>query len=845
MKILRSSGVHLTLFEALAGVVLVASAVMVALLSAARFVPAWAACLTAIGSLALALAFVRAVQWRIAPRLAAVIGIVGLGALMLRWDPFLHVEGGQDQGLYVAMSAHIARTQSLNVTDGVRASLAPELRGEYDKDNNNLSSIVPGRFEGHHQPGVYISQLDKSAYTLQFYPLHPLWMSLFGSVFGDDNRVYALVFLSLLNILALSLLAYELAGRRAGAGVIAGALLALNPVHVFLSRFPVSENVTLFFTATAVYFFVRYFRDGQARGIELVLSAGAWAAAFFTHVGSFMYAPFLAAILMAGLLTASDASRRSRMVAYGLAILAAYGCSMAFAMRWSFPYTYDIYRIILGEKVGQFLLGYWPWAVIALAVAVAAGGRLLWAHRVAVLRALSAPAVDRGLTLALAVLVAAVVAYSLYQGYRLGFTNHFAGDDWLDKRWRLSGTGWNGFLHSAAAALALYVSPFVLLFFIAVPFARWRSMGVPERLVIAFICVFLVVRLVLDGFTPYYFYSRYLGVEVMPYLMVLAAVWLQRMLDLPALAPKAFAGAILAGAIGWQAWALAPQYPGGEMHRTHATFRPLAAQLRDRDLLIISGFEYPPLQTALDYYYGRNTVKVQAAGLRDAVHRHAPHWADIYILTQAPDIAGASYVGTFVMQRDSYQRAGPLSSLPMNSVGHEIVGLLYRFDRAAAVTLREGQVITFSAKGNSGPYLGTGWSGQERFMRWTEGTSATLVLPFADAVPLQLRFEVRAHNCVPVTVRVNGGPRARWTFTDCGGYGERIVQLRPEDVPGGLQPDLSRRPVTITFEMPEVKAPSEVSTATDPRKLGLSVTKIVVERPAAEPPASTARRATR
>lgn len=826
---LKLPAVDLEPSHVLVATIVVASMVMLLQAAFGAFHAVWAAGLTLAALLGAGALVVRRVAWPASPRRLVAALALGLVALTLRWSPFLITEGGQDQGIYVAMSAHLSRTQGLAITDAVRESLPKEQRAGYDELNNSFGIVLAKRVEGWHQPGVYIVDLERSAYAFQFYALHPLWMALFAGIAGDDQRVYSLVFLSLANLLMLSLLAYQLAGRRPAAGFIAAALLAINPVHVFLSRFPVSENVSVFFTAAAFYGLVRYLKAPPGRpgaALELAFSALAWAGAFFTHIGAFMYAPLIGGAVLAGLVRAGSPSERRAPAAYGLAVVAAWGLALAFNTRWSFPYSFDVYRSLFGDAAALLLLERGWMVVAAAAVLVVAAAWLVGARRAAFLEVTSSPRVRAAAAGALVVVVFAAVAWALFNAWRLGFTTHFAADPWIGQRWALANAGWHGFMHSAIAALAVYVSPFLLVFCLAMLWLRRAALDAYEGFLIAVVALFFVVRVAMDGITPYYFYSRYLGQEVVPYVLVLAAVWLQRLLAAGTARARAAAGAVFALALGWQAWALAPQYPGGEMHRVHASLKPIAAQIRERDLLMLAGGDYPALRTALEYYYGRNIMRVDAAQLREAIRRHAPTWADLYVLSDADNLPGLAYLGAHAIRHDRYSDVGALNTLPRHSSGREFRFYLYRANRAEAARLRPGDTVSFAASGHLQPYLGAGWSGQEQFMRWTEGPTATLLLPLAE--PGLLRFEVRAHNCVPVQVRVNGEPRARWTFTDCARYGERQLAIQREDLAaasGGV--------VQVTFDMPTVKAPAEVSpAASDQRKLGISVTRILLERPA-------------
>ena len=183
------------LVDAIVAFILVASAVMMLQLVLGVFEPIYSLFLSLLLCGALGLAFVRGL--RMPARLAAWAPVLVLAVLALapRWDPFLYVEGGQDQGIYVAMSSHFARTHGIPVIDSVRERLSDNAKADYDRLNNRYYAErveVPGRFEGEHQPGIYIADLDRSRYVFQFYPLHPAWMAMAAAVLGGEHRVYAL-----------------------------------------------------------------------------------------------------------------------------------------------------------------------------------------------------------------------------------------------------------------------------------------------------------------------------------------------------------------------------------------------------------------------------------------------------------------------------------------------------------------------------------------------------------------------------------------------------------------------------------------------------------------------------
>jgi len=694
-----------SLLDALVALVVTTSLVMVVQVTLGRFDPAWAIIWSLLVCAAAGALFVRRFAWPRPSRTLAAGIVLALVALTVRSPPFLYVEGGQDQGVYVAMSAHFARTHGLAITDRVRERLPVAERAEYDRRNNRHDPTrieAIGRSEGEHLPGVFITDLTRSAYVFQFYPLHPLWMALGSAALGDEHRVYALVGLSLLSILMLSLLAYEIGDRRPMAAFVAAALLALDPMHAFLSRFPVSENVTLFFSAAAFYYLLRYVKlrdteDGQ--GWRLALSAAAWTCAFFSHIAGFMYVPLVCLAIVLAIATAARRRQAFELFAYGVLVLVGYALSLAYGMTWAFPYSLGIYRSIFGIPAGSYFVDHWLGIVCAVGAGAGVAFALAWRLRSHLAAQWARWRLAQWLMVGTLAIAGAALAWSLIAGWRLGFTSDYgvaadprtagsvafaaANENWLYSRGQLSHSGAAGFLHASAAALALYVSPFIILFALTAWAWRRRHASLAELVLVLLVAQFLVVRMIGTPLTVYYYYGRYLGAEIVPYVLVLSAIWLGRLFMDGNRMGRIAAGTTLALALAWEAGALAEQRPGGEMQRLDAGLRPVAAHVGDDDLLIISGGATPQLRTALEYYYGRQTMVVPPSELAAALERYSRLWAGVYVLSDKVDIAGLSPVGDFLLVRDTYARGGAYDVLPMGSTVQEARYYLYRAQRPA------------------------------------------------------------------------------------------------------------------------------------------------------------------
>jgi hypothetical protein len=816
---------ELELVDLLVAFIVVTSGIMLLQLVLGIFEPVSALFLSLLICGAIGLAFVRKIDLPMDYRNIAAIALMGVLVLMPRWSPFLYVEGGQDEGLYVSMSSHFARAQGLTIKDQVREKLSEGQKLVYDKNNNHYDDkVVPQRYEGFHQPGVLISDLSNSSYIFQFYPLHPLWMALVGKVLGGENKVYSLVCFSLLNILMLSLLVYELSGRKRAPAFLAAGLLALNPMHVFLSRFPVTENVTVFFSASAFYFLLRYFKDreqGKEQAFHLILSAGSYACLCFNHLAGFMYLPFFLLVLIAGMVSTDSVKRVQHLAGYGLALAVAYFLSLWYGVTWSYPYSYDVYRSIFGVGVGTFFINHWAGTTVSFFFVSVAIIYLTWRFRSRFQSEWNRLGLNKVMVLVLFALQVCAISYAILQAYRLGFTSAYSQDEWLAKYWGLSQKGFAGFGHSSLITLILYVSPFLFAFLLVSFYSKRNSINIYETFLIVLITLFLILRTVIEPFTPYYYYGRYLCGELLPYLIVMASLWLHHSLVDEKRYRNVTAKVLIGLTLTWQVVALAQQYPGGEMHRLHTGLKPLIEKINDDDLLVYDGNPLPTLPTAFQYFYGKQTAIAEPEKLRDFVRESLNTWADVYVLSSSNTLEGYSYVGAFSFVRDTYKRGG-FDLLPINSWSQSHRYYLYRADRQEFFKLHQGDSIDFSQDGNAAKYLGYNWSHQEKSFRWTDGESASLNLPFSEInSDLLLNINLQSHNCVDVTVRVNGEIRTPWSFAGCKGFEDRTLLLRREDLKAGS--------VNVSFDMPGVKSPHDLNSAHgDSRKLGIAVTKITV-----------------
>jgi hypothetical protein len=398
------------------------------------------------------------------------------------------------------------------------------------------------------------------------------------------------------------------------------------------------------------------------------------------------------------------------------------------------------------------------------------------------------------------------------------------------------------FLHSSVAALAVYVSPVLLLFVVGALAAKPRLTD-QEFFIVLVVAWFLLVRVGFSEVTPYYYFGRYLGSEVVPYTLVLAAVWLHSLLGDFRPRMRAIGAGIAALSLAWEAAAVAPQYRGGEMNRLDASLKPLVSRIQDRDLLLIADGNPLALRTALDYYYGKQTMLVDAARLKETIAWGLRRWADVYVVVARPDLAPGQYVGTLTLLRDSYAKTGYAGVLPISPVSDETRWYLYRVNRAdlPATEQTPASDADRPVMGASNDPVGTqadmlrslaekgidftratlpgyvralrGFSHTEPDGRWTDGTVAEI--RFAHALPERFYLELEVTDAYgpnrgkPVVVRV-GGQQRQFTV----GGGAKAVRLSF---------DLNAPVDAVAFDIPSPTSPLSRKESPDARELGMRV----------------------
>lgn len=564
--------------------------------------------------------------------------VIILIAFLFRIDPSLYVLGGQDQGLYVNMSSVYEKQGSTYVTDYVRENIkSNSVRKYYDKYNQiGFHLKKENKMEGSHLPGVFIKNVETSRYVFQFYPLHPLWMAIFAKIFGDTNRVYALVFFSIISIISFYFLAYEISDKNQIAASLAAFFLAINPLHAFFSKFPVTEIVALAFTSSSFYLLIKYYRTGLKGELKwgyLVLSSGLMACFFFTRISGFMYIPFFYIILLSVFIFIESFPMKRQLIYYIFAILVLFTFSNFYGFIYSYPYFTDIYR----NSFSRFLGNNWIRDLIVIGILLSI--ILLLIAFFSNNKTIN-PALKKLFTIFSNVLpyfLYIVILLAAYRAYQLGYTERFAGG-----QWNMGNHGLASIQYSNIYVVISYMSPFAfILFLIAIKKTKLKEYKGLLSFVLLFLISFWTTNTFIGFTTPYqYYYARYLLSEVMPYSLLLVCLFLGILAYKRSLLLKTVSYLFMACISLYFLYFTFYQFRGTYCDGVYESLKLIQKRLGTKDLLLLhkKNFRfYNQINTALTYYYGLNVFSIgKFQDITNVLYYSILQYNDIFILSQVP-----------------------------------------------------------------------------------------------------------------------------------------------------------------------------------------------------------------
>lgn len=564
--------------------------------------------------------------------------VILLIAVIFRFQPYLFLAGGQDQGWYICMSKNFEENGTYDFRDQFRDELNPEQKSYYDKSNN-------GWFAG-------LVELGNSKYSACFYPLHPLWMATFGKIFGDENRVYSLLLFSLLSIIAFYFLAYEISNHNKYTAYLIGIFLAANPLHVFMSKYPCAEIVALAFMSLSIYYLVRYVKSlNEENGglFNIIISILLFNCFLYTRISAFLYVPFYCFTAFIGILFINDKKIKKNLLIY-LAILL-----IMFLISTFYYYIFirPLYNMLLGFIAPLFRRYQQYWNIILIVLFLIYILFLLIINYINTLIKKEdwKKLIIRIFYFLISVIFIVTIVYNLFIFYNIGFTSNMA-----DHRWEIGGNGFRDIRVMTLYNIGLYLSPIgILVLFYAFYYYRKKLKPV-FLLLLSFITLFWFYNLLYSPYISYqFYYSRYLISEVIPYSLLLIALFLGDILLNNRQKFIRIVNYIFIILItGYFLFYSSFQFLGKES-ASQLFFYQLKKLVHTNDVLLYQepyNFNYHIIGTPLKYYYNFNLVRLFDINGFDDMKIFSQGFDNVYILSlyKENDNEFRKYLGSFTYQ---------------------------------------------------------------------------------------------------------------------------------------------------------------------------------------------------
>lgn len=543
--------------------------------------------------------------------------LVLLLGFALRISPNLYITGGQDPGTYVSLSKQYEINKSLYIKDELRSSLSDETKELYDK--SGAATML----------GVDALDLEKSIFYMPFYPVFPSWMSTFGSLFGSDNRIYVLTLFGILSIVGIYLLGYEISGRNKKVGILASFIIAINPLHVYFSRTPLTEIVSLTFFLFSLYFLMRFYsnyKNGKIEKIFLILSLLTSTTLFYTRMSALFFAPVIILIPILSKLFSSDRKLSRSLIGYSISWLVSLGLSYLFY----YFYLPDLFKSIFEGRLFSLVNQGAVYLAISIFLILLTFALNSAKVRIVMKRILSF--IHKYLFAFIIFLFTALLLYQL---------SFYIKEVFIENQNTLFSFDSLSYLKQLnVLATFLYISP---LGFILIPFVIYhfrKRISVEITLLLTLICIFLIYNWGISKFSPYhYYFVRYQVSELIPLLTILISIFLVNV------SKKSFGKFVLYFSVifftlyfGFFSVIQLKDYEGANQE----PFQELQSLIGERNLLLVARNNFGSAQQIvfpMKYFYGINTFTIYSTSYIDKqpIKDLKDEYDRIYILTTLPN----------------------------------------------------------------------------------------------------------------------------------------------------------------------------------------------------------------
>jgi len=286
-----------------------------------------------------------------------------IAACYLFFRPHQCIVGGADAGVYVNLGSNIARSGSILIHDQTLAELDPALDPVFLREYPDSNTVPYYLFPGFYVPG------EPAGFVIpQFYPLHPVWLSVFHALGGIEANLLGTPFWALLGSLAVYLAARQMFGWKAG--LLSLVALTSTAMQVWFARYPTAEMLTQYLFWIGIYAFAAWLADRQPARLWALVAGASLGEVFLTRIDMYF---LLAVPLLLGLWLWWSKKRPGSPLWFCVPLFGLTVHSLIHGRVFSWPYFNTLYQLRL-----PLLLKY---LAVLVSLAIAGAAVLIVAHR--------------------------------------------------------------------------------------------------------------------------------------------------------------------------------------------------------------------------------------------------------------------------------------------------------------------------------------------------------------------------------------------------------------------------------------------------------------------------------
>jgi len=548
-------------------------------------------------------------------------------AVVLRFPTYHNLAGGQDQGIYVSMGAYFEREGSSVLQEETIHLLPSEVKSLYF-DTNIFKNYYPG---------THLSDQSGERH-FQFYPAHPLLLSLFGHFLGNNNETLSLIFFAVLSVILIYKIGAEIF-KNESAGSIGALLIAIHPLHVFFSRFPVSESVLMFFILGFIFYSYRWLSEKSP--VWFLFASAMWFAIVFTHIAAFFYLIPLIIILEIVVLKKNisiiDSTKFLGMILllqlvsiyYGVHFTNQYFITQVNYMtsplkiiNVDFLHFFNEYGLI-----NSFLYLYIIVLIVFYLFNIFIFKRDIHNYFISLI------ARKNFTKWFISLLLTVLLFIAIWKMYEISYTAKYSNLEWEAIRWNAVNNGFASIVRTTPFVILMYSGPLLLFApaFLLLPESRKNQLSV---LIIGFLLFyFFIIRGLVLKVVPYhYYYARYLLPEFLTTLILFA------MYTFAGLKKKAwFKVTFLAISIIYFGYYSMAVTTHREMKGLTSSIQQIADKIKATDFVFVISNSYTPhisqLLFPLKYYYGFNVIYTDLNNLNEYLQLMDEEQNEIFVIS--------------------------------------------------------------------------------------------------------------------------------------------------------------------------------------------------------------------